>query len=550
MEFRKLIVPLLCVAAAAFLATQGMDLWDSGYIVGYSWRILNGEIPYRDFFFKGPPATLYLWAGLMKITPLVGQFYILKLINWCLFFLQIRFWVKGFKYFYRWEKTTLSVLALGGICFSVQFFPMYPWPTTDGLLFASIAFYLLGSYAHKKNAFLWPIIALMTVLSALTKQSFYPVPLLFLVATVLYFDSKKGLWLFLWQLFFLGIGILALYLNHLLPAFIAHTTGETTLSDLWLSGVQNYILGYKNLGLAWIPVGVIALLIIIYALYQKLTFGQMLLQIAIAGSLWALVYGLLTTFQEGARLLWCMLLIGMVSFISLQKKDWIKSTPLWIILGIAWCSSISLGYPFPVFMGLGLLLVFYFFVFEGMPKNYMPLFQWITACFLITGTVYHYQPYAERPLSELHYNLGVVSAKLEGIQTSKGHFEKMKELKTLQVAYPHKKYIFAPNIPIGYYAFSLRNPLPADWLLNWEIHRDPKTLLKIASQKENLIFVEKSFIKGNELFMPKDRADFSVVTDYIVRHFHPIKETQHFIVYNGSSLNAPLPQTSKTGTVH
>jgi hypothetical protein len=91
MEFRKVSLILL-IAVVAFWITQGLDLWDSGYIVGYSWRIVNGELPYRDFYYKGPPATIFLWAWIMKTLPVFGQFFYLKLINWLLFLLQTHLW--------------------------------------------------------------------------------------------------------------------------------------------------------------------------------------------------------------------------------------------------------------------------------------------------------------------------------------------------------------------------------------------------------------------------------------------------------------------------
>ncbi|MFM2229396.1 MAG: hypothetical protein RL607_654 [Bacteroidota bacterium] len=548
MDTRKLGL-LLLLGLVAFWATQGFDLWDSGYIAGYSWRIAQGELPYRDFFYKGPPATLFLWSLGIQFLPTLGQFFYLKCLNWMLFLLQTQLWFKGIQ---KGFGITLpySTLLLGmGILFSVQFFPMYPWPTTDGLFFSSVAFYLWTLCFKKYRIhFYIPWIGLFSILAALSKQSFYVVPIAFLLATAIRYKPITVFYLALAQMASIGLFIWGFLQFTSLEQFLAHTTGETTFNDLWYTGIYNYLCPSRSWVLVWIPLGLLTIPLLIYTLRVKITWKKGFQYAAILWGIYGLFWAVVVSFQEGSRLLVLSTGLFLISYCTRNPEDRHKAGVLVLVFTAAWSASISLGYPFPIFMGSALLVILYLGINEQFP-HFTPLFIGVVSIGCISGTVYQFHPYAEQPLSELHYNLGQISPKLEGIQTSKLHFEKLKDLKSLHQQYRTKKQIVAPNIPIYYYVMGIQNPLPADWLLNWEIHRDPKTLLEIASKKENVIFVEKSFVQGNELFMPKNRADFSVVSDYIVRHFQKINETKYFMVFKGTPLHAPLPQTFKTGTI-
>ena len=50
----------IVVFYAAAWAPLGLDTEDGGFILGLSWRILSGDVPYRDFFYVRPPISLYL----------------------------------------------------------------------------------------------------------------------------------------------------------------------------------------------------------------------------------------------------------------------------------------------------------------------------------------------------------------------------------------------------------------------------------------------------------------------------------------------------------
>src|SRR5438105_11921541 len=58
-------LPLVaCLAAEALVLRVGVDDLDEGYFVQQAVRIVNGQIPYRDFQTLYAPGLLYLHAGL------------------------------------------------------------------------------------------------------------------------------------------------------------------------------------------------------------------------------------------------------------------------------------------------------------------------------------------------------------------------------------------------------------------------------------------------------------------------------------------------------
>jgi hypothetical protein len=130
------------------LSQYGMETWDTGYISSFSWRIVNGQNIYEDFLYKFPPTTIYLHAFFMKILPEVGQFFYFRIIAYLCYALQVYFFVSAIYLLYDIKKVNKWAIMI--VCFLVSWmnFSPYPWPTTDGIFFASIAFWMVSKYKN------------------------------------------------------------------------------------------------------------------------------------------------------------------------------------------------------------------------------------------------------------------------------------------------------------------------------------------------------------------------------------------------------------------
>jgi putative flippase GtrA len=168
----SLLAVAVPVAYVAGYAPYGMDTTDFGFFYGHAWRILQGEVPYRDFFYVKPPLSLYWHAFWLWLTPerfsvLAGKagFYAEMLAASWLGALYLARAVD-----LRRLGVPLPLLATLGFVWSVHAFPPMPWHTVEGVLFGAGALYAVAA-GH-------PLLAgVLAAASALTKQSYALMPL-------------------------------------------------------------------------------------------------------------------------------------------------------------------------------------------------------------------------------------------------------------------------------------------------------------------------------------------------------------------------------------
>ena len=130
---------------------RGLTVHDEGYILDASWRFVNGEVPYRDFFIQYTPGIVFTIGGLFKLTgPSILAGRLLMVIIGGLISLLL----------YRITRSIIpSLLFLAWGIPQLNF----PWPTWFALLF------MLLSLATNKQSFLSGLFASITFLF---KQNF------------------------------------------------------------------------------------------------------------------------------------------------------------------------------------------------------------------------------------------------------------------------------------------------------------------------------------------------------------------------------------------
>lgn len=528
----KIIFFCVVLFYALIISQFGFENFDTGYLLSFSWRIVSGQDAYKDFIYKFPPVSIYFHAFFMKILPEIGQFYFFRILNYLFFAFQVFFTVSGFNNFYDLNKFKIDKWAIMIVCYliSIHNFIACPWPTTDSLLFVSIAFWMISK--KEKQHFLWFLtIAFFTVFSAFCKQSFYLVPVFFIFLIFTQYNFKKVILFSIQILICLTIifGLIYKYLS--LENFLKQTTGETTLYQLYYSGIHNFMfLSIKN---ATFLTGIIFIGIVFYLVYFKQKFVSVLPLLkgisVVYISLFVVVYfvfdiKIATIFAFNA----CFFLV-LYNFFY-KKKTFQFLSPIIVLLAISWSTTISLGYPYPILFFSGIFLSFIVLIFDGFQINSKYYF-WICLPFCVFAFGYNIKPYRESKINELCYSLEPVSPKLKFIKTNKQNFEKHIELKQLIAKYG-KNYIVAPSLPLANYLFNNQSKLPGDWIINTEINRQFDLFIKLSSNKNNYVFLEKSFLTKKDA--PNEKLeDFSKVGLYIYQKFKKIDETNYFIIYNG-----------------
>ena len=522
------------------LAQFGLENFDTGYIPSFCWRILNGQTVYQDFIYKGPPVTLYFNASIMYCLPESGQFFLIRVIAYSLFALQVYLVVSGVDNIYNLSKFKIEKWGLicAGFIISLFNFAAYPWPTTDGLLFAAMAFWLV-SKTSKYNFVRFFAIAFFCILCALTKQSFYLVPLFFLFWIAFKLNLKSAIVFALQLLLWIVVYISLILSITTFENFSRQTTGETHLQDLYYTGLHNYV---------FVSIKIFTLIscvfVVVIFTYLKVKKQQPAAILPIFKWIAYIIFSIaiaLCFFKEieiASRVAFVASIFALIYAFAFNVKNLINLAPLLVILGIAWSSSISLGYQFPIFFATGIIAAFVILIGNQL-KFYSKYYFWIGLPICLIAFSSHYKPYREATISNLNHSLASVSPKLKYIKTSQDNFEKYVELKKLIAKYG-ENFIVAPNIPMANYIFNQQSELPADWLIETEVARSQKMFIRLAADKKNYVFLEKSFLNHEE-FMPVNRAKHSSISEFIYQHFNCIAETQHFLIYNALKKNETLP---------
>ena len=158
-----------------FYGRFGYDDADNGFTLAFSWRIFNGEIPYRDFILVRPPLSPLFHTLPLYIIPDNYQIIFERFLTYLLIALSSLFGALALDKAFRLTEINLNpyLLATIGFVFSAHHFPPMPWHTIDGVFFAAIGVYILACFTS-----LYSIVfgMLFLFLSALCKQPFYLLP--------------------------------------------------------------------------------------------------------------------------------------------------------------------------------------------------------------------------------------------------------------------------------------------------------------------------------------------------------------------------------------
>ncbi|WP_395053938.1 hypothetical protein [Flavobacterium sp.] len=506
-----------------------METWDTGYMSSFSWRIINGQHVYEDFIYKFPPVTIYLHAFFMKILPETGQFFYFRIIAYLSYVAQVYFFVSGIYLIYSIKKIDKWALII--LCFLVSWynFPPYAWPTTDGIFFSSIAFWIIARYKNI-NFFQLFLVALCSLLAALSKQSFYLIPIMLLIWIYFRYGVKYSFYYLTNLLILIAIFTSLICSITSWNNFKEQISGTLALKDLYIVGFHNYIFLPIIYFISLTIILISSLFIFLKISNFKINYVfPYLKNIAIVLILISIVLFLMNKIFIAPFIAFDATIIALL-YIFLEKKKSISYLfPLLVLLSISWSVSISIGYATPLLFATGIILSFIVLMENEIIIN-KKYYLWIGLPMCLVAFASNKNPYRDNSIFELNYSLESISPKLKFIKTNKETFEKHKEVKELIKKYG-QNYIVAPSMPMSNYLFNGQSELPGDWLLNNEINSENNKFIKMCSNKKNFIFVEKSFITKEDF--SKYTIQASPTTWFIYKNFNKIDETKYFIIYNG-----------------
>ena len=532
------VAELVPLAYLVLYTPYGMDTTDFGYFYGYAWRILQGQMPYRDFSYIKPALPLYWHAFWLWLTPenlgvLAGKAGFLATMlaaSWCAAgYLGRIFNLKKL-------DLPLPLLATCGFVWGVHSFPHMPWHTADGVLFAGGA--LLAAASG------WPLVAgLLAGCAMLCKQSFLLVP----PAIVALVWVERGSWRRALRCALGWLAALAavwLYLRAAgaWEAFSRMTTGQLDIREALDAGIyiylrQNWLLPLLAVA-PWLAARLFgkrapAWLFPAYVYLALLTAWYVREVMAKQG--W-IGYG--TSWPTLFVLLGCMAALLPSVFLVrwLCEPDAPSPRPRACVglgagLVAAWSVAISGGYKIPAFFATPLLFSL-FVVHARLGGRVRPL-AWaaLAAGLIMFGAGYQY-PYVfpERPMprASLTHDAGSVYPRASGVMVDADMLARLAELKELRAKYgPNYKTL--PGFSLAYYLNGDAPVYSSDWLIDWEINGEVDRLYQELLDKGLTVFMERDQMDA-ERADAYDRAGYGVPQR--VRHnWRVVEETPHFVVF-------------------
>jgi hypothetical protein len=529
------------LAAAAFVVSatllshflfswMGFTPTDEGFTLAHSRRLLDGQIPHRDFIIIRP-----FFSPLVHV-PIVlfggaHTFWLSRLFVWFELACVAWLWVSvvnrltGFP-FSAADRLLVSLIAFAATTHTKH---ITAWHTIDGLFFMAAGLYLCVGDRRASKLVGYFLVGL----PPLCKQSFIFAPPLALLILgdwrrVRYWAAvlAPGLcylaYLFAAGAFYDAVTQLSSHTELLQPALFAYLGKRTALAA---------VLGYASFRLALAPHstdGKTRRMVADFMLFWAPLLGT-------AASLW---FGVLATtsfqlfgFLFGATI---YLLTGRVG-----PRTWGRVSLLALLT--AWSASLSVGYNSPALASGPILAALVACVFALRGRDAALRYSLAAASLLIVfgfGAARMTYIYRDRPAAQLTSHLGGVLPGGEHIYTNPNTFEFMSDLKGAVefVEGEHKRYAILPDVAAYWVKSPQQNPLPADWPQAIEL--SSPTLMgrftgAMEARRGDTIFIVQK-VEAKDLatgFVPLPSSDFYEVVRYARTHFVKIHETSYFELY-------------------
>jgi hypothetical protein len=538
-----------------------MDSTDFGFFYGYPWRLLQGQVPYRDFYFITPPAALYWHAFWLALTPdgitvLAGKLGFLAE-------LAAASWM-GALYLARVfdcerMELPLPLLAALGFVWSVHCFPPMPWHTVDGVFFGSAS--LLAGISG------WPVLAgVCASVCMLTKQSFLLVPAA-LAVMVFFCRARKRETLFCLAGTALAVSIhyAALSCFGAWEAFRDQTTGQLDVNEALKAGIgiylaQNWLLP----GLAFAPHAlwrVLALFPRLFPACPAPAFCRRLAQTPVPLFLqpfplyFIILTGVYIRMAQEARgwigfgdswPTFLMVVGGLCvvfpsAFLLEGLKDGVQglrppsparaSVALGAALALSWSAGISGGYKIPAFCALP--LVFCAVSAHVRLGGRARTAAWVMlVCGLVMFRVGYEYPYVfpvrPMPRAGLVHDAGQVYPKASGVYVDGEMLAKLRDLRALRERYG-ARYKTLPAFPLAYFLNNDVPVYPAEWVMDWWIAGRVEENYRVLAERDIVVFMERDQMHVES---PDAYASRRYSVPIRVREaWRKVDETEHFIVF-------------------
>jgi hypothetical protein len=534
-----LFLTLVPTIAHLLISWMGMNPTDDGFFLGMGRRILDGEIPHRDFITARPPGTGIMWAPVILLggdyTIWISRFFVwfqIACIAWIWTVVIHRMLKQALN---PVEQTAMALVAFVG---TATTFIITPWPAIDGLWFVSGGLVLWLS----NRPFCKFLGYAMIGAACLFKQNFLILGPAFLIVLGDWRQFRYWLAVALPAFAYLAF----MWITGALPDFKLQLTSHTEiiktgfLNYLHSSGMFcGFIVAYFGLLAVSGQIKTPRLNLPRNVRLGLVSVGPAILILPLA---FCMVWHLGTTALRYSIILFGMT-IGAITYFLCHRDapvEIIKAAVL--VLALMWTVSISIGCNYPV-LGTGLAIVLLtsylrIILTTNAAENH---FHFIWRSSLLVGTVItlicfvigrSWHIYMEQPAWKLTCSLGGVLPGGRLIRTNPVTYEYMKELHDTIEQLQGREYAIIPDAAIYWIKSPQKNPLPTSWPLDFEL-AGPELFDRFTQALEvrrGRVVILLAKVKGFNL-VDKPAPDWYKIVPYVQSHFHKVGETQYWAVY-------------------
>lgn len=522
-------------------AWMGFNPTDDGFILAYSRRVLNGQIPHLDFISIRPAGSAYL-----HLTELGAGDYTIwfsRLVVWFQLTCIVWTWMQIFARRLQLRLTVLDefVFVTIGLALSAHSFPLMVWHTIDALFLSSLGA-LLATIAPTRAK--WVGYFLIGA-AYLCKQNFL---LVAPAALFLLGDARNWrAWLALAVPGLVYVGYLGI--SGALPAAINQLGAQTELQKYGIDRFVYYIelrvpllLGALAMLLAF---GVFGSGALKQTLRAQWVLGALLAVYPIYRALVALPGG---NFTEAPVFELFGATLGAVLFFLLPRVGHWDSFRFGLLaLLIVWASAISIGYNTPA-LGAGILaIVLVAYIYRS--SNRLPYAAWqrwlplSAGLVLVCVGIFQFNTtrqtliYREQPAQQLTAPLDGILIGGRGIKTNSNTAAFLQDLNTAISQTNGTRYAIVPDLAAYWVQAPHPNPLPIDWTLFIELN-NPLLIERVTgalNQERGSFVIIAQKVQAESLaqgFFPFANPAYSPIANAVRKTFQPLGATRFFELYH------------------
>ncbi|MEK7476559.1 MAG: hypothetical protein AAB152_13135 [Candidatus Coatesbacteria bacterium] len=520
------LAPLL---AHVLFSWIGFNPTDDGFVLAGARRILEGQIPHRDFISIRPAGSFLLhapevWLGGERVI----------LLSRAVFWFEIAAGAWGWTLLLEWARgrpfapgTRLAVAGYG-FALNAHIFPAMAWHSVDAATLAAAGLALAARSAG------WGKLAGYAVLglSPLCRQNFLPmVPL-----GVLLLGDRRRPWC--WAAAFFPISIyvavisalggwhdlrvqLGARVDLLEPGVLAFVRLRETWVGLAAGALAAGLAGWRRDGAlraAASRLGAVVAGAIVFAGAASLWNGS--LQAGTAFFLWGAALGVAAAGTVSGR---------------------VRAAGLWLAPAAGWCGAVSFGYNTPVLLAGALAGVPLALAIAALEDARSRAAGWLAvpAAVLALGALAHARPlhvYRDLPAVALGEDLGAVLPGGRGIRTNANTARFMASLGEAVSRCGSRPYAVVPDCAAWWVRGASVNPLPGDWLSNTEIS-EPDLFIRVvkaleAGRGRRYVILQK--VRSDSIAWERrplrDLVTYAIA-DYVRKAFRKTGETGDFEIY-------------------